>query len=140
MFHRRAMIASLAGLSLAAPSLAQAPAWPNGPIRIIAPFPPGGSVDTITRLLQPRLAAELGVPVVVENRPGASGALGTQAASRAPADGNSWVTVFDTHAVNPCPDPQSGLRYGEGFRADHADWHRAHDHHHTQFPPLAEFA
>ena len=58
MFHRRAVIASLSGLCLAAPALAQAPAWPNGPIRIIAPFPPGGSVDTITRLLQPRLAAE----------------------------------------------------------------------------------
>ncbi|MFM8615083.1 MAG: tripartite tricarboxylate transporter substrate binding protein, partial [Alphaproteobacteria bacterium] len=74
MFHRRAVIASLAGLGLAAPSLAQTPSWPNGPIRIVAPFPPGGSVDTITRLIQPRLAAELGVPVVVENRPGASGA------------------------------------------------------------------
>ncbi|MCA3417632.1 MAG: hypothetical protein INF88_01925 [Roseomonas sp.] len=83
MFHRRAVIASLSGFCLAAPALAQAPAWPSGPIRIIAPFPPGGSVDTITRLIQPRLAAELGVPVVVENRPGASGALGTQAAAHA---------------------------------------------------------
>ena len=109
MFHRRAVIASLSGLSLAAPAIAQAPAWPNGPIRIIAPFPPGGSVDTITRLLQPRLAAELGVPVVVENRPGASGALGTQAAARATADGNSWVMVFDTHAVNPFLIPNLGF-------------------------------
>jgi tripartite-type tricarboxylate transporter receptor subunit TctC len=82
MFHRGAVIASLSWLCLAATALAQVPAWPSGPICIIAPFPPDGSVDTITPLLQPRLAAELGVAVVVENRPGASGALGTQAAAR----------------------------------------------------------
>jgi tripartite-type tricarboxylate transporter receptor subunit TctC len=109
MFHRRTLFASLPALGLATPALAQAPAWPNGPIRIIAPFPPGGSVDTITRLLQPRLAAELGVPVVVENRPGASGALGSQAAARAVGDGNTWVTVFDTHAVNPFLIPNLGF-------------------------------
>ncbi|MGX9965603.1 Bug family tripartite tricarboxylate transporter substrate binding protein [Roseomonas sp. F4] len=97
---RRPLLAGLAATSLTAPALAQAP-WPNGPIRIVVPFPPGGSVDTVTRLLQPRLTAELGVPVVIENRPGASGALGTATAARAPADGNTWVTVFDSHAVNP---------------------------------------
>lgn len=97
---RRPLLAGLAATTLAAPALAQAP-WPNGPIRIIVPFPPGGSVDTITRLLQPRLSQELGVPVVIENRPGASGALGTAAAARAAPDGNTWVAVFDSHAVNP---------------------------------------
>ncbi|WP_439597872.1 tripartite tricarboxylate transporter substrate-binding protein [Falsiroseomonas sp.] len=97
---RRPLLAGLAGATLAAPALGQ-PAWPNGPIRIIVPFPPGGSVDTITRLLQPRLSAELGQPVVIENRPGASGALGTAAAARAAPDGNTWVTVFDSHSVNP---------------------------------------
>jgi tripartite-type tricarboxylate transporter receptor subunit TctC len=97
---RRPLLAGLATTSLAAPALAQAP-WPNGPIRIVVPFPPGGSVDTITRLLQPRLTQDLGVSVVIENRPGASGALGTAAAARAPADGNTWVTVFDSHSVNP---------------------------------------
>ncbi len=101
---RRGLIAGLAGGALlpsqAAPALAQSP-WPSGPVRIIVPFPPGGSVDTITRLLQPRLSQELGVPVVVENRPGASGALGTAVAARAQPDGHTWVAVFDSHAVNP---------------------------------------
>jgi tripartite-type tricarboxylate transporter receptor subunit TctC len=97
---RRSLLAGLAGAALAAPALGQA-AWPNGPIRIIIPFPPGGSMDTIVRLLQPRLIADLGVPVVVENRPGASGVLGTAVAARAAPDGQTWVTVFDTHAVNP---------------------------------------
>ena len=55
--RRGLMLAGLASLS--APALAQ-PAWPSGPVRIIVPFPPGGSMDTITRLLQPRLAADLG--------------------------------------------------------------------------------
>ena len=109
MQRRKLLMASIAAGALASPALGQSPAWPNGPIRIIAPFPPGGSVDTISRLLQPRLAAELGVPVVVENRPGASGSLGTAAAARAPADGNSWVTVFDTHAVNPFLIPNLGF-------------------------------
>jgi tripartite-type tricarboxylate transporter receptor subunit TctC len=72
---RRRQIAA-AGALLAAPGLARAQGWPTGPIRIVAPFPPGGSVDTVARLLQPHLQASLGVPVIVENRAGASGALG----------------------------------------------------------------
>lgn len=100
MNPNRRLLLGLSAAALARPGLAQAP-WPNGPIRIIAPFPPGGSVDTISRLLQPHLAADLGVPVVIENRPGASGAIGTAALARGPADGQGWAMVFDTHAVNP---------------------------------------
>lgn len=99
MTSRRAVL-GLAAAALARPALGRAQ-WPSGPIRIIAPFPPGGSVDTITRLLQPHLSADLGVPVVIENRPGASGAIGTAALARSPADGQTWAMVFDTHAVNP---------------------------------------
>ena len=65
----------------------QQAAWPNGPVRIVAPFPPGGSVDTLARLVQQRLQQEIGAPVVVDNRPGASGSLGTAAAARAAPDG-----------------------------------------------------
>ncbi|MES2712514.1 MAG: tripartite tricarboxylate transporter substrate-binding protein [Pseudomonadota bacterium] len=102
---RRAALAA----TLAAPAIARAqPAWPSGVIRIVAPFPPGGSVDTIARLVQPGLQQRLGVPVVVENRTGASGALGTAAVARAAPDGNSWVLVFDTHAVNDALQPQLG--------------------------------
>jgi tripartite-type tricarboxylate transporter receptor subunit TctC len=68
-------------------------------------FPPGGSVDALARLLQPRLQAEFGVPIVVESRPGASGALGTAAVARAAPDGQTFVFVFDTHAVNPALIP-----------------------------------
>jgi tripartite-type tricarboxylate transporter receptor subunit TctC len=100
MLRRRPLLA--AGLTLAMPAVLRAqPAWPNGPIRIVAPFPPGGSVDAISRLLQQPLSASLGVPVVVENRAGASGAIGTAQVARTTPDGNTWVLVFDTHAVNP---------------------------------------
>jgi tripartite-type tricarboxylate transporter receptor subunit TctC len=105
--HRRGLLAA-AATALAAPAIGQ-PAWPNGPIRIVAPFPPGGSTDALARILQPHLQQALGVPVVVENRAGASGAVGTLNVARSAPDGNSWVLVFDTHAVNPALIPNIGF-------------------------------
>ena len=75
--------------------------WPNQPIKIINPFPPGGTVDQISRLLQPHLQQALGQSIVIESRVGASGSIGTAAAAKATPDGNTWVFVFDTHGVNP---------------------------------------
>lgn len=106
--RRRSLIRAAASLALGLPAAgaraqggAQGGNWPNGPIRIIVPFPPGGSVDTIARLVQPHMQASLGVPIVVENRPGASGALGAAQVARAAPDGQTFLHVFDTHAVNP---------------------------------------
>ncbi|WP_209318271.1 tripartite tricarboxylate transporter substrate-binding protein [Falsiroseomonas selenitidurans] len=104
---RRLLLA--AGAALAAPALHAQPAWPSGPIRIVPPFPPGGSTDALARLLQPHLMRILGANVVVENRPGASGSLGTGAVARSAPDGNHWVLVFDTHAVNPALIPNMGF-------------------------------
>ncbi|MGG5808406.1 tripartite tricarboxylate transporter substrate-binding protein [Falsiroseomonas sp. CW058] len=104
---RRGLLGTAAAM-LAAPAIAQ-PAWPAGPIRIVVPFPPGGSTDALSRLLQPALQQQLGVPIVVENRTGASGALGTAAVARSTPDGNTWVLVFDTHAVNPALIPNIGF-------------------------------
>ena len=95
---RRAVALGLAALVAAPkPSFAQG----AGPVRIIAPFPPGGSVDAISRLLQPGLQERLGTTVIVENRPGGSGSIGANAAARSAPDGQTWLLVFDTHAVNP---------------------------------------
>lgn len=105
---RRALLG--ASLMLAAPVVARAQQnWPSGPIRIMAPFPPGGSVDTIARLLAPSLQQSLGVPVVVENRSGAAGALGTGAVARSAPDGQSWVLVFDSHATLAALYPNLGF-------------------------------
>ena len=87
--------------AVAAPFAARAQSWPSGLIRLIVPFPAGGSVDAVARLAQVGLQQRLGVNVVVENRPGASGSTGTAAAAKSPADGNTWLIVFDHHAVIP---------------------------------------
>ena len=76
-------------IAIACPALAQT--WPTQPIKLIAPFPPGGSVDITARLLAEPLAAQLGQRIVVDNRSGASGNIGMEAAARAPADGYTIV-------------------------------------------------
>ncbi|MGG5810441.1 Bug family tripartite tricarboxylate transporter substrate binding protein [Falsiroseomonas sp. CW058] len=95
MLNRRHLL-GLAAAGLAAPSLARAQAaWPNRSIRLIAQFPPGGLVDTVSRLMAPMLAQALGQGVVVENRPGAGGLIGTDVVAKAPADG---YTLLVSHA------------------------------------------
>jgi tripartite-type tricarboxylate transporter receptor subunit TctC len=69
--------------------------------RIVVPFPPGGTVDPIARMVQPGLQQRLGTTIIIENKPGASGSIGTALVAKAPPDGSNWVFVFDTHAVNP---------------------------------------
>jgi tripartite-type tricarboxylate transporter receptor subunit TctC len=84
---RRTVIAGLAASGLLVTSRAWAQAWPQRPIKIIIPFPPGNTLDVMSRLIQPKLAELLGQPVVVENMPGASGQLGLSAVARAAPDG-----------------------------------------------------
>jgi tripartite-type tricarboxylate transporter receptor subunit TctC len=90
------------GLVLALPALrAEAQPWPSRPIRIIAPFPPGGLVDLLPRAIAPSLSARLGQPVVVENRPGANGNIGAEAVARAAPDGHTLLaTSLGPIAIN----------------------------------------
>ena len=107
--NRRLCIASLATLCAATllPLAAQAQAWPTkGPIKLVAVFPPGGSVDQVARILAPVLQQQLGQTVVVENKGGASGAIGTGEVARAAPDGYTFGVVFDTHGVNPSLQPK----------------------------------
>jgi tripartite-type tricarboxylate transporter receptor subunit TctC len=98
---RRAVVAA-ALLLCPAVALAQPPPeWPTKQLTIVVPFPPGGSVDTMVRLIQPGLGQALGAAIVVENKPGAQGSIGAAQVARAQPDGGSWLFVFDTHAVNP---------------------------------------
>lgn len=96
----------LAAFILAAGTGANAQTWPGQPIRIIVPFPPGGITDQVARLLQPHLQQSLGVSVVVDNRGGASGAIGAGIAAKSPPDGYTFLLVFDTHGVNPSLIPK----------------------------------
>lgn len=97
-----AAVVSLIGLSGA---VAQSPDWPARPVRFIVPFPPGGTVDPLARLVAARLTPALGQQFVVDNRPGGSGSIGTGLAAKSPPDGYTFLFVFDTHAVNPALIP-----------------------------------
>lgn len=79
----------LLGATFAAPGQAAAP-WPSQPIRLIVPYPPGGSVDNLARLLAPALGQRLGQTIVIENKAGASGTIGVDATVRATPDGNTF--------------------------------------------------
>jgi tripartite-type tricarboxylate transporter receptor subunit TctC len=80
---------------------ADAQGWPSKTTRIIVPFPPGGTTDLIARRVQPLLERNLKTTIVIENRSGASGSIGTQAAVTSAPDGATFLLVFDTHGVNP---------------------------------------
>lgn len=85
---------------------AQSTAYPNKPITLVVPFAPGGSVDNSGRLMADRLSRELGVPVVVDNKGGAGGAMGSVYVARAKPDGYTLiVTSQSTHVVNPAVNP-----------------------------------
>ncbi|MBL6456996.1 tripartite tricarboxylate transporter substrate binding protein [Belnapia sp. T6] len=96
--NRRSLLA-MAATGLATPSLAQE-AWPDRPIRLVVPWPPGGSTDTIARLFQPKLAEILGKPVIIDNRGGAAGSIGAIEAARAAPDGYTWMLAYDNEATN----------------------------------------
>jgi tripartite-type tricarboxylate transporter receptor subunit TctC len=96
----------LALLTATVSTAVHAQAWPTKqPIKLIAVFPPGGSVDQVARILQPALQQQLGQTVIVDNKGGASGTIGTGAVVSSPADGYTFAVVFDTHGVNPALIP-----------------------------------
>src|SRR5215218_4385965 len=88
-FSRRSMLVSALPFAAATATHAQTGAYPNRPIRLIVPFPPGGGVDLTARLLADPLARELGQPIVVENRGGAGGTIGVEQMARSAPDGHT---------------------------------------------------
>jgi tripartite-type tricarboxylate transporter receptor subunit TctC len=81
-------------------SLAQGQGYPNKPIRWVVPYPGGGITDSVTRIVTQKMAASLGQPIVVDNRPGANSILGTDLVAKAAPDGYTIVTVIAGHAAN----------------------------------------
>jgi len=108
MLARAALAALALGLGLSAQ--AQAPAYPNKPIRLVVPFTPGGVTDTSGRLIAEQLGKRLGQQVIVDNRPGASGNIGTQQVASAEPDGYTLLLGFDgTLVINPHVFPKVGF-------------------------------
>ncbi|MBL6459346.1 tripartite tricarboxylate transporter substrate binding protein [Belnapia sp. T6] len=99
---RRATLAlPLASLPVALPSQTKAADWPGRPVRIVVPFTPGGPVDIIARVLAPKLESAWGQPIVIENRPGGGGNVGSVAVARAAPDGHTLLLCASSHAINP---------------------------------------
>ncbi|MBL0142922.1 MAG: tripartite tricarboxylate transporter substrate binding protein [Betaproteobacteria bacterium] len=98
----RSLTAFVAGSLVAVfPPFALAQAWPAKTVKIIAVFPPGGSVDQVSRIFAAQLTTQLGQQFIVENKGGASGSIGAAAVAQSPPDGYTFGVVFDTHGVNP---------------------------------------
>jgi tripartite-type tricarboxylate transporter receptor subunit TctC len=97
----KAIVPLLAALLLASASLAQTSDYPNRPVKLVAPFAPGGPVDAVARVLAPALSERLGQQFYVENHPGGSGNIGTALVAKAPPDGHTVLVISSTLVVNP---------------------------------------
>jgi tripartite-type tricarboxylate transporter receptor subunit TctC len=91
-------------LALAFPALAQD--WPTKPVRFVSPYPPGGSVDPLARLFAAKVGQSLNAQIIVENRTGASGIIGTDHVAKSAPDGYTFVFIFDTHSVHQALNPK----------------------------------
>lgn len=105
MIYSRRRFLAVAAATTAAPFVATrsiaAPTYPNGPVRVVIPFPAGGPTDVVGRVISQRLAESLGQPFVVENRAGASGMIGADMVAKAPPDGQTLLVNVSAHVINP---------------------------------------
>ena len=99
MRNKKWFAAACYALLLSPPAAAQD--WPTKPVRFIVPFPPAGSTDLVARSLAEPLSLSLGQQIIVDNRSGANGAMGTAIAARSVPDGYNYLVVYDSHASNP---------------------------------------
>ena len=113
----RKLLAPLAAIAcFAFANIAYSQTYPTKPVRMVVPFPPGGTTDLIARVVQPKFQEFLGQPVVIENKGGAGGSVGAADVAQATPDGYTILLVFDTHAVNHhiykmAPDPFTRLEH-----------------------------
>ena len=101
MQRRRWLAAALVSITPFLAPIAHAQEWPARPIKLVVPFPPGGLIDNMARLVAPRLAQELGQPVVIDNKPGAGGNVGAAEAARATPDGYTLLMASPPLTISP---------------------------------------
>lgn len=93
--------AAVAVVTLCSAAVAADAAWPDRPVTLVVPYTPGTSMDTLARAIGPKLSQRIGQPVIVENRPGASGNIGTSYVANAAADGHTLLMTVSTFVMNP---------------------------------------
>ena len=116
MIHKVLAVVVTFALAAIGPSQALAQAYPTKPVRLVVPFPPGGSTDIVARIVAQKLGERIGQPLVVENRGGAGGTIGTEAVAKATPDG--YILGFastSTHAVAPAVYTKLGYDPVKGF-------------------------
>ncbi|MGM4988232.1 tripartite tricarboxylate transporter substrate binding protein [Tardiphaga sp. 709] len=105
-FVRAASVIAVMAACAGSAETAFAQSWPNRPIRMVVPYTPGGYTDLMARLVSEKMSAALGQPIVIENKPGANAAIGTDAVAKAAPDGYTFGTVIAAHSVNPTLNPK----------------------------------
>ena len=114
--HRRSLLVGSAAATLGAPAIVKAQGdWPKGPIKVIVPFPPGGSTDPVARIIQAKLIENTGWNVIIDNKPGGTGVVGSAIAAKSPPDGQTWMITFDSHILNPAFAPSLPYKDSELF-------------------------
>ncbi|MEO8203013.1 MAG: tripartite tricarboxylate transporter substrate binding protein [Betaproteobacteria bacterium] len=104
----RSLAGGLVGVAVLIAPIAHAQPYPAKPIRLVVPYTPGAGTDTIARILAQKVGESLGQQVVIENRPGAGGTIGTEVVAKAPADGYTLLFAPTSHAINPGIYPKLG--------------------------------
>jgi tripartite-type tricarboxylate transporter receptor subunit TctC len=98
--RRRSLLMGSVAATLGTPVVVEAQSdWPKGLIKFVVPFPPGGSTDPVARFIQSKLMESAGWQIVVENKPGAAGAIGAAIVAKSPSDGQTWLVAFDSHIL-----------------------------------------
>jgi tripartite-type tricarboxylate transporter receptor subunit TctC len=114
--NRRSLIVGTAAATLGAPAIVRAQTdWPKGAIKIIVPFPPGGSTDPVARIIQAKMIETTGWNIIVDNKPGGTGVVGAAVAAKSPPDGQTWMLTFDSHILNPAFAPNLPYKDSELF-------------------------
>jgi tripartite-type tricarboxylate transporter receptor subunit TctC len=102
-------------LALLAAAAAGAQDWPSKPVRFIVPYPPGGGTDVVARIVNEKLSQELGQAIVIDNKGGAGGSVGTEIASKAAPDGYTILLTLSSHTINPKLFPKLGYDVERDF-------------------------
>ncbi len=116
MIRRRLLLHAIGAAALVAAGSPHAQgSYPDRPIRLVVPYPPGGGTDVIARIVQDRLRAALGQSIVIENRGGAGGSIGTEVVAKAMPDGYTVLFTLSSHTINPAIFPKLSFDTARDF-------------------------